>query len=133
MLACKTQEQPFLTYYSLDLGQEDSRPSTSADNRAGTSGGSSRTTRTWDNREFQFKIRWTDLPSETRNKLKEANDKGEEADSSDVKAIKLAIAKKLESSYIAYRQANPGSQLTPGRKIYQDVTDQVRYLKIFVY
>jgi len=74
---------------------------------------------------FHFRIRWSDIPLNVYDNLKKVDSKKEMANPDDEQALKLAIAKKLVSSYISYREERPGSQLTPGRKVYENVTEQV--------
>lgn len=74
---------------------------------------------------FQFRVRWNDLPQAVIEKLVQANSNNEAAHPNDEQTLKLAITKKLSSSYVTFREQNPGSQLSPGRKIYDNVTEQV--------
>lgn len=74
---------------------------------------------------FAFRVKWSDIPKKVYDNLKEAEKKKEMAHPEDEAALKLAISKKLVSSYVSFREGMPGSQLSPGRAVYKDVTEQV--------
>lgn len=76
--------------------------------------------------DYKFKVVWNDLPQATLHKLDEAETRKQAAANKDFGALKLAISKKVVSSYIAFRAANPGCKLSPGREVYGDITDQVK-------
>lgn len=68
------------------------------------------------------------MPQATLKKLDQANGAKVMASPKDVSALKLAIAKKVVSNYLNFREANPGSNLSPGREVYKNITLQVKWL-----
>lgn len=80
-----------------------------------------------DHSVFTFNVPWAQMPKETIGNLNKAKEKKVKANPKDIDALKLAIAKKLKAQYESHKAIYPGLQKFPGRKIYTNVTTQVRF------
>lgn len=74
---------------------------------------------------YDFKVPWDSLPEDLVKSLTKNEQEKKRAAQEDINTLKLAIAKKLVSSYKAYKEGHPNSNKHPGVKVYNSVTEQV--------
>ncbi|KAK3914252.1 Baculoviral IAP repeat-containing protein 1f [Frankliniella fusca] len=74
---------------------------------------------------YSFRVPWNALPKELIKKLEKAKLSDKKAHYSDIAELKLAIAKKLQADYSAFKSSHPRAQKHPGRAVYRSVANEV--------
>lgn len=85
------------------------------------------------NNEYTFQINWKDISKKIRNKMDKCKEKKQQAPDALMASLRRDIQQKLWNHWFAWRQDHPEvTKKSPGRKIYESVTEQVTSLIIIL-
>ena len=78
--------------------------------------------------KFSFRFDWNSMPKTAIDNLStaEASEVPGCANVKDVDELRTALRTQCIQQYIAYREMYPGQQLTPGKKVYEEMTNEVK-------